>query len=135
MASGRSVFGVKRTSAGQEVMVASESNAIDILGFDFQRDIQPGEAIYIEPNGQYATKRCAPSAAHSPCIFELVYLAREDSIMDEISVYKARLRMGEKLASRILERYPNGKTRHRRRRPPFPSRAARRRSRWPTPSV
>ena len=102
-------FGVKRTSAGQEVMVASESNAIDILGFDFQRDIQPGEAIYIEPNGQYATKRCAPSAAHTPCIFELVYLAREDSIMDEISVYKARLRMGEKLASRILERYPDGK--------------------------
>ncbi|MCE2425176.1 MAG: amidophosphoribosyltransferase [Pseudomonadales bacterium] len=101
-------FGVKRTSAGQEVMVASESNAIDILGFDFQRDVLPGEAIYIEPNGEYTTKRCAPPAVATPCIFELVYLAREDSIMDEISVYKARLRMGEKLAKRIQERYPDG---------------------------
>ncbi len=102
-------FGVKHTSAGREVMVASESNAIDILGFDFERDIRPGEAIYIEPNGEYTTKRCAPPAPPTPCIFELVYLAREDSIMDEISVYKARLRMGERLAKRILELYPDGK--------------------------
>ncbi len=107
-------FGVRQTEDGtgkgsQEVMVASESSAIDILGFDFVRDIQPGEGIYIEENGNYVTKRCAPAAEHTPCIFEHVYLAREDSIMDEISVYKARLRMGEKLAKHILARYPDGK--------------------------
>ena len=87
-------------------MVASESSAIDILGFDFVRDVAPGEAIYINAAGEYTTARCAPPAAHTPCIFEHVYLAREDSIMDEISVYKARLRMGEKLARRILDGYP-----------------------------
>ena len=99
-------FGIKETEAGREAMVASESSAIDILGFDFVRDVAPGEAIYINAAGEYTTARCAPPAAHTPCIFEHVYLAREDSIMDEISVYKARLRMGEKLARRILDGYP-----------------------------
>ena len=98
-------FGVRQTPAGQEVMVASESNALDILGFELVRDIAPGEALYATANGKYATQRCAPPAAHTPCIFEHVYLAREDSVMDNISVYRARLRMGEKLAKRILERY------------------------------
>ena len=102
-------FGVRKVDVDgevrQEVMVASESSAINILGFDFVRDIQPGEGIYVDRNGEYVTQRCAPPAAHTPCIFEHVYLAREDSIMDEISVYKARLRMGEKLAKRILARY------------------------------
>ena len=106
-------FGVKRIDDGaggvrQEVMVASESCAINILGFDFVRDIEPGEAIYVDRDGRYATQRCAPPGVRSPCIFEYVYLAREDSIMDEISVYKARLRMGEKLAQRILARYRGG---------------------------
>lgn len=89
----------------QEVMVASESSAINILGFEFVRDIRPGEGIFVHCSGEYVTQRCAPPAAHAPCIFEHVYLAREDSIMDDVSVYKARLRMGEKLAHRILSRY------------------------------
>ena len=103
-------FGVRKVEDGdgghrQDVVVASESSAINILGFDFVRDIQPGEAIFIDLGGEYVTHRCAPAAAHTPCIFEHVYLAREDSIMDEVSVYKARLRMGEKLAQRILARF------------------------------
>ena len=98
-------FGVRQTPAGQEVMVASESNALDILGFELVRDVAPGEALYATAEGKYATQRCAPPAEHAPCIFEHVYLAREDSVMDNISVYRARLRMGEKLAERILKRY------------------------------
>ena len=103
-------FGVRKRDDGnggsrQEVMIASESSAINILGFEFVRDIEPGEAIYVDQSGEYVTQRCAPPALHTPCIFEHVYLAREDSIMDEVSVYKARLRMGEKLARRILARY------------------------------
>ena len=103
-------FGVKKVDDGnggqrQAVVVASESSAINILGFDFVRDIRPGEAIFIDSGGEYVTQRCAPAAAHTPCIFEHVYLAREDSIMDDVSVYKARLRMGEKLAQRILARF------------------------------
>ena len=103
-------FGVRKVDDGnggrrQEVMVASESSAINILGFDFVRDIQPGEAIFVDRRGEYVTRHCAPAAVHAPCIFEHVYLAREDSIMDDVSVYKARLRMGEKLAQRILHRF------------------------------
>ena len=93
-------------------MVASESSAIDILGFRFERDVAPGEAVYIDASGHRASRRCAPPATHTPCIFEHVYLAREDSVMDNISVYRARLRMGEALAQRILARY-----RQRRRKP------------------
>ena len=98
-------FGVRPGPAGQEVMVASESNALDILGFELERDIAPGEAFYATTDGTWATQRCAPPGQHAPCIFEHVYLAREDSVMDNISVYRARLRMGEKLAERILKRY------------------------------
>ena len=99
-------FGVRQSSAGrQEVMVASESNALDILGFELQRDVAPGEALYVTADGDYTTRRCVQPAGHTPCIFEYVYLAREDSLMDDISVYQARLRMGEKLAQRILKRY------------------------------
>ena len=90
-------------------MVASESSAIDILGFDFVRDIQPGEGIYIEENGNYVTKRCAPAAEHTPCIFEHVYLGARRLDHGRDLVYKARLRMGEKLAKHILARYPDGK--------------------------
>ncbi len=104
-------FGSKRTANGQEVMVASESNAIDILGFDFERDLAPGEAIFIDADGRAVTRRCARPAEHAPCIFEYVYLAREDSVLDNVSVYRARLRMGEKLASHVLKRYAKRRVR------------------------
>jgi amidophosphoribosyltransferase len=101
------VFGKRKTSAGIEYVVASESVAIDILGFELVRDIAPGEAIFITADGQLYTRQCADHQIYSPCIFEIVYMARPDSIIDGISVYKARLRMGKALAKKILRLYPN----------------------------
>ena len=102
-------FGVRHCAEGDEVMVASESSAIDILGFDFVRDIEPGEALFVRADGSHATARCANPGTHAPCVFEYVYLAREDSMIDDISVYSARLRMGEKLGRRVLARYAKGR--------------------------
>ena len=99
------VFGRRQTDLGMEYIIASESVALDILGFELVRDVLPGEAVYIDVHGNLHTQRCAPALSHSPCIFEYVYLARPDSLIDEISVYKARLRMGEKLADRIVGQY------------------------------
>jgi amidophosphoribosyltransferase len=101
------VIGERRSDRGTEYMVASESVALDALGFTDIRDLKPGEAIYVESGGKIHTRECSRQARYSPCLFELVYLARPDSIIDGISVYKARLRMGEKLADKILGRYPN----------------------------
>lgn len=100
------VFGQRHTDEGVEYMIASESVALDVLGFTVIRDLAPGEAIYITPEGQLHTRQCAQSPQLSPCIFEYVYLARPDSIMDGVSVYKARLRMGEKLAEKIQRERP-----------------------------
>lgn len=100
------VFGKRDTAAGTEYLVASESVVIDVLGFELIRDIAPGEAIFITAEGQLYTRQCADNPIYSPCIFEIVYLARPDSIMDGISVYKARLRMGKALAKKILHLYP-----------------------------
>ncbi len=100
-------FGKRSTAQGDDYMVASESVALDVLGFDLARDILPGEAIYIQTNGTVHTRQCAPDTVYSPCIFEHVYLARPDSVIDGISVYKARLKMGEKLADKILRLYPD----------------------------
>jgi amidophosphoribosyltransferase len=99
------VFGSRQTQQGTEYMIASESVALDIVGFDLIRDIAPGEAVFISAEGELSTRVCAESPVHAPCIFEQVYLARPDSIIDEISVYKSRLRMGEKLADRIVSKY------------------------------
>ena len=88
-------------------MIASESVALDVLGFDLIRDIEPGEAVVVESSGRLHTRRCADKTDHSPCIFEFVYFARPDSIIDNISVYKARLRMGDKLAEKILRQWPD----------------------------
>jgi amidophosphoribosyltransferase len=101
------VFGKRNTPKGIEYMIASESVAIDILGFELVRDIAPGEAIFINNEGQLYSRQCADHQMYSPCIFEIVYMARPDSIMDGISVYKARLRMGKALAKKILRLYPN----------------------------
>jgi|TARA_Y100000310_G_scaffold344911_1_gene460445 amidophosphoribosyltransferase len=101
------VFGRRETESGLEYMVASESVALDVLGYSLIRDLLPGEAIYITKDGEMETRQCAENPVYSPCIFEHVYLARPDSIIDGISVYKARLRMGEKLAEQILSRYPD----------------------------
>ena len=101
------VFGKRETRDGPEYMIASESVALDVLGFDVIDDVEPGEAVVIQTNGQLHRKQCARNAQYSPCIFEQVYLARPDSMMDGISVYKSRLKMGEKLADKILRLYPD----------------------------
>lgn len=101
------VFGERKTDKGTEYMIASESVAMDVLGFDLIRDLEPGEAIFISMDGELHTRQCADNPQYAPCIFEHVYLARPDSIIDGISVYKARLRMGEKLARKILRERPD----------------------------
>ena len=101
------VFGERKSEQGSEFMIASESVALDVLGFDIIRDIAPGEAVFIEESGKLHTRQCAESTDHCPCIFEYVYFARPDSIIDRISVYKARLRMGEKLAKKVQRDWPD----------------------------
>jgi amidophosphoribosyltransferase len=102
------VFGERKTGQGsKEFMIASESVALDVLGFDLIRDLEPGEAVFIEASGVLHTRQCADEIDHCPCIFEYVYFARPDSIIDDISVYKARLRMGEKLAEKVLRVWPD----------------------------
>lgn len=89
----------------QEYMVASESVALDILGFESIRDVLPGEAIYINKQGKLFTKQCAQNPKNNPCIFEYVYFARPDSFIDKISVYSARIRMGTKLGNKIAREW------------------------------
>ena len=102
------IFGERQDENGNsEFMIASESVALDVLGFSVIRDVRPGEAIFIEKSGQLHTQQCTDQINHSPCIFEYVYFARPDSIIDNISVHKARLRMGEKLAAKILKEWPD----------------------------
>ena len=100
------VLGSRETDLGVERMVASESVAIDALGFDLERDVAPGEAVFIETSGKMHSRRFSGERPCSPCIFEFVYFARPDSIIDRMSVYKARLRMGEALAAKILRLRP-----------------------------
>lgn len=98
------IYGSRELDNGQkEYIIASESVAITALGFKVERDIEPGEAIYIDEDGNLFSKQCASNPKYFPCIFEYVYFARPDAIIDGISVYKARLKMGEKLAARILK--------------------------------
>ena len=100
-------FGRRESAAGPEYMVVSESAALDVLGFDLVRDLDPGEAIYIDALGKVSCRQCAEAPERAPCIFEYVYLARPDSVIDDVSVYKARLRLGEHLADRILREWPD----------------------------
>ncbi len=99
------VLGRRDSDAGTEYAIASESVALDVLGFERVRDIAPGEAVVITPRGELHSRQCADGELR-PCIFEFVYFARPDSMMDEISVHKARMRMGVTLGEKILRLRP-----------------------------
>ncbi len=95
------ILGHRTTNGGTKHMLASESVALTALGYEITRDVAPGEAVVIDRDGNIFTQQCAQQTQYSPCIFEFVYFARPDSVIDDISVYKSRLRMGEKLAANI----------------------------------
>jgi len=101
------IIGRNETEAGAEYMVASESVALDTLGFKILRDVAPGEAVLIDTQGNFVSRQCAERTMHAPCIFEFVYLARPDSLIDGISVYATRLKMGEFLAEKIKHTLPH----------------------------
>ena len=101
------VIGEKDGPTKKEYIVASENASFSALGFKTLRDVEPGEAIYIDVDGNLHSEQCSDGSQPTPCIFEYVYLARPDSTLDEISVYKARMRMGQKLAKKILRLNPN----------------------------
>ena len=95
------VIGTNETDKGTEYLLASESVALDTLGFRVLRDVAPGEAVFVDMAHQLHSRQCAQNPVLSPCIFEYVYLARPDSVIDGVSVYETRLRMGEKLADKV----------------------------------
>jgi amidophosphoribosyltransferase len=101
------VLGEQECLGRKNYMVASESVALDILQFSRVRDVNPGECIIIENGGDFHCHEYAGRAKHTPCIFEYVYFARPDSILDNLSVYKTRLRMGEELAGKIVREFPD----------------------------
>jgi amidophosphoribosyltransferase len=103
------VIGCKETETGPEYVVASESVALDVLGFKLLRDVEPGEAIFIDLDGNFYSKQCVKSKKRTPCIFEYVYLARPDSLIDGVSVYQTRLNMGKTLAKQIVKNWANHK--------------------------
>lgn len=100
-------YGVREINGKKEYMIASESVALNAQGFKLIADIAPGEAVFISKDGDIQVKQCAQNPNNTPCIFEHVYFARPDSIMDEISVYKTRMRMGETLANKIKRLRPD----------------------------
>ncbi|AUN94743.1 amidophosphoribosyltransferase [Pseudazoarcus pumilus] len=101
------VVGRRDVEEGAEWMVASESVAIDVSGHRMVRDVAPGEAILIDLDGSFRSRQCAQSTVQAPCMFEFVYLARPDSIIDGISVYESRVKMGEYLAEKFRRTYPH----------------------------
>ena len=101
------VLGKRGTADGDEYAVASESVALDLMGFERLRDVAPGEAVVLTARGELFTRQCVEPQGLTPCIFEYVYLARPDSMMDDISVHKARMRMGIKLGEKILRLRPD----------------------------
>ena len=101
------VLGKREGANGTEYAIASESVALDILGFVRERDIKPGEAVVVTANGQLYAEVCAEPRQHAPCIFEYVYFARPDSMIEDISVHKARMRMGVTLGEKILRLRPD----------------------------
>lgn len=101
------VIGRHDTPNGTEWLVASESVALDVMGFKLVRDVAPGEAILIDTEGRFHSRQCATHTVHAPCMFEFVYLARPDSLIDGISVYDARIKMGEFLARKLRATMPH----------------------------
>ena len=99
-------FGTQRRDGTAEFMVASESVALQGTGHQLERDVAPGEAIWVELDGRVHAQQCAAAPTLNPCLFEYVYLARPDSVLDGISVYQARLNMGETLAQRVISTMP-----------------------------
>ncbi len=99
-------FGEADTPDGPETMVASESVALEGTGHKLVRDVAPGEAVFIDLAGRVHAQQCAEHPSLNPCMFEYVYLARPDSVMDGVSVYQARLNMGETLAQRLISTMP-----------------------------
>jgi len=97
------IMGQRKTSLKPETIFASESVALDVLGFEPIRDLKPGEAVWVDMDGNLDSQVCTDEIKFTPCIFEYVYFARPDTMIDDVSVYKARLRMGEKLAKKIKE--------------------------------
>ncbi len=102
------VYGINETDAGTEYLVASESVALEGLGFKFVRDVAPGEAIFIDIDGNFYAQQCAEAPTLTPCIFEYVYFARPDSVMNGVSVYSSRLKMGEYLAEKVRKQVRTG---------------------------
>jgi amidophosphoribosyltransferase len=100
------VYGKREADGGVEYMVASESVALQAQGVEMIRDLEPGEAVFIDKECNIYTQQCADNPKRVPCIFEYVYFARPDSIIDDVSVYKARLRMGQTLVKKILRERP-----------------------------
>ena len=101
------VLGERIDGSSRSVMAASESVALDVLGYQSIGDVAPGETVFIRTDGAIERQVCATDAKLAPCLFEHVYLARPDSIMDDVAVYKSRLRMGEKLARHLLNVWPD----------------------------
>jgi amidophosphoribosyltransferase len=101
------VYGQRVTDNGEEYMVASESVALDTSGYTLVRDLAPGEAIFIDTQGQVSTRQCAQVSRVAPCLFEFVYLARPDSIIDGVSVHHSRMEMGVKLAEKVMRERPD----------------------------
>ncbi len=101
------VYGKRETEKGTDYMLASESVALVTQGYDIVRDIEPGEAIYITDHGEVYTQQCAENPVYNTCIFEYVYFARPDSIIDNVFVHKARMRMGHRLADKIQREWKN----------------------------
>ena len=101
-------YGAAETEAGSEYLIASESVALEGLGYRFVRDVAPGEAIFIDLEGNFHSQQCAPHSQLNPCIFEYVYFARPDSVIDGTSVYEARLKLGENLADTVKSAWRTG---------------------------
>ena len=101
------VIGQRETAKGTEFMLASESVALSMLGFSQVRDVAPGEAVFIDEAGRLSAQQCVATTRHAPCIFEYVYFARPDSIIDNVSVQRARMRMGDRLAEKIRRERPD----------------------------